>query len=70
MTITLGAIISWGSHRVCPLIPREINLTPKVGGKPMQDIGKYIPIYERQSGGAWGMAGGIWNSDNPQFIRR
>jgi uncharacterized protein (TIGR02246 family) len=31
-----------------------ITLTPKAGGEPMQDIGKYITIYERQSGGAWG----------------
>lgn len=48
----------------------EIILTPKAGGKPMQDIGKFITIYERQPSGAWRMARDIWNSDNPQFIRR
>lgn len=47
-----------------------INLTPKAGGEPMQDIGKYLTIYERQPGGAWGMARDIWNSNNPPFIRR
>jgi uncharacterized protein (TIGR02246 family) len=47
-----------------------INLTPKAGGELIQDIGKYITIYERQPGGAWGMARDIWNSNNPPFIRR
>jgi uncharacterized protein (TIGR02246 family) len=47
-----------------------ITLTPKAGGEPMQDIGKYITIYERQPGGACGMACDIWNSNNPPFIRR
>lgn len=45
-----------------------ISLTPKAGGKPMQDNGKYITIYERQPSGIWGMARDIWNSDNPPFI--
>jgi uncharacterized protein (TIGR02246 family) len=48
----------------------KITLTPKAGGEPIQDIGKYITIYERQPGAAWGMARDIWNSNNPQFIRR
>jgi uncharacterized protein (TIGR02246 family) len=47
-----------------------ITLTPKTGGEPMQDIGKYITIYERQPSGAWGMARDIWNSNNPPFIPR
>jgi uncharacterized protein (TIGR02246 family) len=47
-----------------------ITLTPKAGGEPMQDIGKYITIYERQPSGAWGMARDIWNSNNPPFIPR
>lgn len=46
-----------------------INLTAKAGGEPMQDIGKYITIYERHDG-AWGMARDIWNSNNPPFIPR
>jgi uncharacterized protein (TIGR02246 family) len=47
-----------------------ITLTPKAGGEPMQDIGKYITIYGRQPSGAWGMARDIWNSNNPPFIPR
>jgi uncharacterized protein (TIGR02246 family) len=47
-----------------------ITLTHKAGGEPMQDIGKYITIYERQPSGAWGMARDIWNSNNPPFIPR
>lgn len=47
-----------------------ITLTPKAGSEPMQDIGKYITIYERQPSGAWGMARDIWNSNNPPFIPR
>ena len=47
-----------------------ITLTPKTGGEPLQDIGKYITIYERQSSGAWGMSRDIWNSNNPPFIPR
>jgi uncharacterized protein (TIGR02246 family) len=45
-----------------------ITLTPKTGGEPMQDIGKYITVYKRQPSGAWGMASDIWNSNNPPFI--
>ena len=47
-----------------------ISLTPKAGGEPIQDIGKYITIYERQTSGAWGMGRDIWNSNNPPFIPR
>lgn len=47
-----------------------ITLTPKAGGEPMQDMGKYITIYEQQPSGAWRMARDIWNSDNPPFIPR
>lgn len=47
-----------------------IALTPKAGGEPMQDAGKYITIYQRQPGGAWRMGRDIWNSNNPPFIPR
>lgn len=43
----------------------KINLLPKGGGDSMDDIGKYITIYERQSGGDWGIARDIWNSNKP-----
>jgi uncharacterized protein (TIGR02246 family) len=42
-----------------------ISLNPKVGGPPMQDIGKYITVYQRKPGDTWRMARDIWNSNNP-----
>ena len=47
-----------------------ITLTPKAGGEPMQDIGKYLTVYQRQPSDVWGMARDIWNSNNPPFIPR
>jgi uncharacterized protein (TIGR02246 family) len=41
-----------------------ISLSPKSGGPPMQDDGKYITIYQRKSGESWRMARDIWNSNN------
>jgi uncharacterized protein (TIGR02246 family) len=43
----------------------EIVLTPRAGGGPLQDAGKYLTIYRRHAGGGWVMAHDIWNSDNP-----
>ena len=43
----------------------EITLTPKAGGQPMQDAGKYITVYRRQPDDIWAMARDIWNSSNP-----
>ena len=42
-----------------------IDLTSKAGGVPMQDIGKYLTIYQRKLGDSWRMARDIWNSNNP-----
>ena len=43
----------------------KITLTPKAGGEPIQDAGKYITVYERQPDDSWAMARDIWNSSNP-----
>jgi uncharacterized protein (TIGR02246 family) len=43
----------------------EISLTPKAGGEPIQDVGKYITVYRRQPDDSWAMARDIWNSNNP-----
>lgn len=43
----------------------SIQLTPKSGGDPMQENGKYITIYRRETGGDWKIARDIWNSDEP-----
>ena len=42
-----------------------ISLDPKAGGPPIQDVGKYIMVYQRESGGTWRIACDIWNSDSP-----
>lgn len=42
-----------------------IALTPKAGGTPIRDIGKYLTIYQRQTDHSWLMAHDIWNSNNP-----
>jgi uncharacterized protein (TIGR02246 family) len=42
-----------------------ITLTPKGGGEPIPDAGKYITVYQRQPDGSWAMARDIWNSSNP-----
>jgi len=41
----------------------HITLTPKAGGEPIRDTGKYITIYSRGSDGQWLMARDIWNSN-------
>ncbi len=40
-----------------------IALTPKAGGNPIHDTGKYLTIYQRQTAGSWLMARDIWNSN-------
>ena len=42
-----------------------ITLTPKTGGDPIRDDGKYITLYQRQADGTWRMARDTWNSNNP-----
>jgi uncharacterized protein (TIGR02246 family) len=42
-----------------------IGLTFKAGGPAMQDIGKYLTIYQRKAGNTWHMARDIWNSNSP-----
>jgi len=43
----------------------HITLNPRAGGDAIRDVGKYITIYHRQSGGNWGIARDIWNSNTP-----
>jgi ketosteroid isomerase-like protein len=42
----------------------KISLTPRAGGDPLRDSGKYLTIYRRARGHEWLMAHDIWNSDN------
>lgn len=39
--------------------------TPKAGGETVEEVGKGIMIFERQSDGSWKISHNIWNSDNP-----
>ena len=39
--------------------------TPKAGGEPTEDNGKYLAIFLRQPDGSWKHYRGIWNSDKP-----
>jgi len=41
------------------------TLTPLAGGDPIQDSGKGVHIYQRQTDGSWKFALDIWNSNNP-----
>ena len=42
-----------------------VTATPKAGGEPLQDEGKYLSIRKRQSDGSWKIFRSIWNSNNP-----
>ena len=41
------------------------TLTPKAGGTPITENGKYLWIYRRGSDGAWKQSRVIWNGSDP-----
>ena len=41
------------------------KLTPHAGGPCIEDVGKYIMIYQRELENTWRIAYDIWNSDLP-----
>jgi uncharacterized protein (TIGR02246 family) len=41
------------------------TVTPTAGGDSIQDSGKFIILYKRQSDGSWRVARDIWNSNTP-----
>ena len=41
------------------------TLTPKAGGEPTEDSGKWLQIWRRGADGSWKVAREIWNSDKP-----
>ncbi|MEE8349277.1 MAG: SgcJ/EcaC family oxidoreductase [Acidobacteriota bacterium] len=41
------------------------TMTPKAGGEPIQDEGKYLVIFQKQPDGSWKAIRDTWNSDNP-----
>jgi uncharacterized protein (TIGR02246 family) len=46
-----------------------VTLTPKDGGKQIENNGKWIKILKRQPDGSWKYSRNIWNSDNPPLER-
>lgn len=42
-----------------------ISLTPDGSNQTMQDVGKYITIYQKLSTGDWAVTRDIWNSNQP-----
>ena len=47
-----------------------ITLTPNAEGQAVQDVGKYITVYQRLPAGGWAVARDIWNSDQPPPVTR
>jgi len=42
-----------------------VTLTPRDGGEPIENNGKWLKVLKRQSDGSWKFSRNIWNSDNP-----
>ena len=42
-----------------------VTVTPKAGGEPLEDEGKYLSIRKRQPDGSWKIFRTIWSSNNP-----
>ena len=43
----------------------EVTMNDVVTGKPVNDHGKYLEVWERHGDGSWKCAADIWNSDIP-----
>lgn len=41
-----------------------MTVSPAAGGEQLQNVGKFIDIWQRQSDGSWEIYWNIWNSDN------
>jgi ketosteroid isomerase-like protein len=41
------------------------TLTPKAGGTPLTETGKYLWIYRKETDGSWKQSRVIWNSSDP-----
>lgn len=47
-----------------------IAMTPRAGGPAMEDVGKYITVYQRDAASDWAVARDIWNSNRPVLPMR
>lgn len=43
----------------------EVTITPADGGKPVQDNGKFLVVWQKQADGTWKSSLDMWNSDLP-----
>ena len=43
----------------------EVTMNDVVTGKPVNDRGKYLEVWEKHADGSWKCAADIWNSDVP-----
>jgi len=43
----------------------EVTMNDVVTGKPVNDHGKYLEVWEKQADGSWKCGADIWNSDVP-----
>jgi uncharacterized protein (TIGR02246 family) len=73
---TPGLIISWKTTKVevakssdlaCLSGTYEVTMNDP-SGKPMNDHGKYVEVWEKQADGKWKCATDIWNSDLPATV--
>ena len=66
-----GLVISWtpskvklGHNGAMAWVSGSYELTMNdVGGKPINDRGKYLEVWEKQADGNWKCAADMWNSD-------
>jgi len=76
MLTTPGAAISWKAIKV--EVAKSADLAYVTGtydatmtdasGKPVNDRGKYVEVWEKQADGKWRCGADIWNSDLPSAV--
>jgi uncharacterized protein (TIGR02246 family) len=73
MLTTPGAAISWKTTKVevaksgdlaCLSGTYELGMND-ASGKPVNDRGKYVEVWQKQADGTWKVVADIWNSDLP-----
>jgi ketosteroid isomerase-like protein len=73
MLTTPGAAISWKATKVEAAKSGDIGFVSGTyeltmndpSGKPVNDHGKYVEVWEKQADGKWKCGADIWNSDLP-----
>ena len=73
MLATPGAAISWKATKVEVAKSGDLayvsgtyeETTTDASGKPVNDRGKYLEVWEKQADGKWKCGADMWNSDLP-----